>query len=468
MFRVWNVVLISLTFFLTIFGTFLTRSGLIASVHSFATSNIGIYFVYFMILIVASTVGLLIWRWPLLRASAKIESLASREAAFVLNNWALLGGCSFIAIATVFPLISEALWDETVTVGPPFYNRWMAPIGLLILALMGVAPLFGWRKTSADALRKAFRFPTAAMLLMMLVHFLFGGALGYDAIVDAELSGDGWSDVVLAKFEAVAPLITVGLVAFNFAVVLQEFQRGVVARRKNAKEGIMEALVTLVARSRRRYGGYIVHIGVGFMFLGFVGKSWDLEQEATLTPGQSVEVGDYSLTYRNARMETDAEKRMVFADVEVSAGGRALGTYSPAQFIFIKAQMPTSEVSMVHRVKDDLYMVVGSINPTTKRATFRFHVNPLVSWIWLGVIIMIGGALISLWPQVSWRRLGVWGSIRLATGATAGIMFSVLVASTPGRATQIIPSRVLADHDALLSNTSHDTAIVTDSASKTR
>jgi cytochrome c-type biogenesis protein CcmF len=327
----------------------------------------------------------------------------------------------------------------------------MAPIGLLILGLMGMAPLFGWRKTSAEALRKAFTFPTAVMAVMMLVHVLFGGALGYDAIVDAEVSGDGWSDVVLSKFEAIAPLITVGLVAFNFAVVLQEFQRGVVARRKNAKESVLEALLTLVARSRRRYGGYIVHIGVGFMFLGFVGKAWDLEQEATLTPGQGVEVGDYSLTYRGARMETDAEKRMVFADVDVSANGRELGTYSPAQFIFIKGQMPTSEVSMVHRVKDDLYMVVGSVNPTTKRATFRFHVNPLVSWIWLGVIIMVGGAMVSLWPQVSWRHLGVWGSIRLATGATAAIMFSVLVASTPGRATQIIPSRVLADQEALLS-----------------
>jgi cytochrome c-type biogenesis protein CcmF len=185
------------------------------------------------------------------------------------------------------------------------------------------------------------------------------------------------------------------------------------------------------------------------MFLGFAGKAWDLEHEASLVPGQSAEIGDYSLMYRGARMETDAEKRMVFADVDVSANGRALGTYSPAQFIFIKAQMPTSEVSMVHRVKDDLYMVVGSINPTTKRATFRFHVNPLVSWIWLGVVIMINGAVISLWPQVSWRRLGVWGSIRLASGATAAIMFSILVASTPGRASRIVPSRVLTAHDQL-------------------
>lgn len=435
MFKVWNVVLISITFFLTIFGTFLTRSGLIASVHSFAQSNIGSYFLGFMGVIIAAVVGLLAWRWPVLRGKSRIESIASREAAFVVNNWALLGACMFIAISTTFPVISEWLWKEEVTVGPPFYNRWMAPMGLLILGLMGVAPLFGWRKTSAVSLKKAFALPTAAMLVGIALHFMIGPSIGFAPIIAEEPQGSGATDWLLNKFEMISPLLTVALVVFNVAVVYQEYQRGIAARRKNADEGILSALFTLVARSRRRYGGYIVHLGMGFLFLGFCGKSWDIEREASLLPNENVEVGDYRLTYRGARMEVDAEKRMVFADVDVSVGGTDMGSVSPAQFIYTKAQMPTSEVSMLHRVKDDLYVVVGSVNPTTKRATFRFHVNPLVSWIWLGVIVMIGGATISLWPEVSWRRLGVWGSVRLATSASAGVMLAILVASAPARGT---------------------------------
>jgi cytochrome c-type biogenesis protein CcmF len=435
MFKVWNVVLISITFFLTIFGTFLTRSGLIASVHSFAQSDIGKYFVYFMFIIVGAVLGLLAWRWPILRGHAKIEAIASREAAFVVNNWALLGAAVFICTATVFPVISEGLWNETVTVGPPFYNRWMAPIGLVILALMGMAPLFGWRKTSNVSLRKAFTVPTIALAVGVVLHFLIGPGLGFPPIIGEEPSGSGVTDMILNKFETVAPMITVALVIFNFAVVAQEYQRGISARLRNASESFLEALVTLVARSRRRYGGYIVHLGMGLLFLGFCGKAWDIEREASLLPGESADVGEYHLTYRGARMEVDAEKRMVFADVDVNLGGRNIGTAQPAQFIYTRAQMPTTEVSMLHRMKDDLYVVVGTVNPATKRATFRFHVNPLVSWIWVGVVIMIGGAAVSLWPEVSWRRLGVWGTIRLGTTAAAGVMLAIMVASAPARAT---------------------------------
>ncbi len=435
MFRVWNIVLIATTFFLTIFGTFLTRSGLIASVHSFAQSNIGIYFVWFMGLIIATTLGLLVWRWPELRSPARIETVASREAAFVINNWALLGAAVFIAVATLFPKISEGLWDESVTVGPPFYNRWMAPIGLLLLLLMGVAPLFGWRKTSGEALKVAFRLPLIVMAVVVGLHFVVGSAIGFPPIIDVEAQGKSFNDLALQRLGTIAPLITVALVGFNLAVVYQEFARGVRARRKNASEGIWEALSTLVARSRRRYGGYVVHVGICLMFLGFVGKAWDVEKEATLKPNTSLQVGDYTLTYQGSRMEVDAEKRMVFADIAVSAGGQDLGAIHPAQFIYLKGGNPTTEVAMHHRVKDDLYVVVGSIDPSTKQATFRFHINPLVSWIWFGVLVMIGGTAISLWPEVSWKRLGVWGSVRLATGATTAAMLSLLMASAPMRAT---------------------------------
>ncbi len=434
MFKVWNVVLISITFFLTIFGTFLTRSGLISSVHSFAQSDIGTYFVYFMGVIVGATVGLIVWRYPLLRSQARIEALASREAAFVVNNWALLGAAVFIAVATLFPVISEALWDEEATVGPPFYNRWMTPIGLLLLALMGIGPLFGWRKTSDVALRKAFVFPLGAMLVGIVAHFALGNLLGFPAIVATEAAGDSLNDQVLHKLSQIAPLTTVALVIFNFAVVGQEFYRGVAARRKNASEGVLTALITLVARSRRRYGGYIVHLGVGFMFLGFAGRGWELEKEAVLAPGETIQVGNYDITYRGPRMEVDTEKRMIFADIDVALGGSRLGQMQPAQFIYMKAQMPTTEVAMLHRVRDDLYVVVGNANPQTKKATFRFRINPLVSWIWVGVLLMIGGAVTSLWPEVAWRRLGAWGTVRLAATGATGVMVSIVMATAPARA----------------------------------
>jgi cytochrome c-type biogenesis protein CcmF len=170
------------------------------------------------------------------------------------------------------------------------------------------------------------------------------------------------------------------------------------------------------------------------MFLGFAGRGWELEKEAVMAPGETVNVGNYSITYRGPRMEVDTEKRMIFADIDVAVGSTKLGQLNPAQFIYMKAQMPTTEVAMLHRVRDDLYVVVGNANPQTKRATFRFHVNPLVSWIWLGVLLMMSGAGISLWPEVAWRRLGAWGTVRLAASGVSGIMVAIVMATAPARA----------------------------------
>jgi cytochrome c-type biogenesis protein CcmF len=435
--RVWNVVLICLTFFLTIFGTFLTRSGMISSVHSFAQSDIGTYFAYFMGLIVATCAGLITWRLPLLRAQGRIESLLSREAAFVVNNWALVGSMSFIAVATTWPLVTEFFQGQQATVGPPFYNRWMAPIGIIILALMGAAPLFGWRKTSGESLRKAFRIPTIVMLVTMVVHLAVGKRLGFAAYVLDPPTYSGVVGVMIQQLAAVAPLITVALVAFNFAVVAQEFQRGVKARRKNAAEGVFEALLTLVRKSRRRYGGYIVHVGIGLMYLGFCGKAWEVEKEASLMPGQTVEVGGYKLTYRGSRREVDLEKQMIFADMDVERGGKALPQVNPAKFIYNESSMgPTTEVSQLNGLRDDLYVVVGAIDPDSKRATFRVHVNPLVAFIWIGVLVLIGGAAVSLWPDVSLREVGAWGYVRAGAGLTSSVMFAILLASTPASAVE--------------------------------
>jgi cytochrome c-type biogenesis protein CcmF len=437
MLKIWNVFLICLTFFLTIFGTFLTRSGLIASVHSFAQSNIGIFFVYFMGVIIAACAGLLVYRLPLLRSPAQIEAVASREAMFVVNNWALLGGMTFILVATVFPKISELLWNETATVGPPFFNRWMAPIGLLIFALMGLAPLFGWRKTSNASLKRAFVAPLIALVTVALLHLALGRRLGFPAIVPTDVFYPGLVGELLAALGSALPLITISLAGFNLAVIAQEFARGVAARRtaaarRNESENYLLAFARLIDKNRRRYGGYIVHIGIVTMFIGFTGKAWSIDHETSLLPGQSHKLGDFTLTYQGSRREVDPNKMMIFADLSVARDGETIGRVSPAKFVYKRMpESPTTEVSMLNGLRQDLYAVVGTIDPQTKRATFQLHVNPLVSWIWLGVLVLIVGASVSLWPELALSEVRAWGYLRTAGGAAAVTALGVWTAMGP-------------------------------------
>lgn len=447
MLKVWNVFLICLTFFLTIFGTFLTRAGIISSVHSFAQSDIGKYFVWYMGIIVAVSAGLLIYRLPRLRSKTEIEAVASREAMFVVNNWALLGGATFIAIATLFPKLSE-LWGESVTVGPPFFNRWMAPIGLTIFALMGLAPLFGWRTTSPDALKKAFVKPVSVMILTYVLHVVFGSSLGYPAFVERDAFYPGFIGLMLQKIGAALPGITVALAGFNLAVIVQEFARGIAARQRSAQkagepEGTVTAFFRLIDKNRRRYGGYIVHVGIVGMFLGFTGGAWGIDHEAALSPGQSTQLGRYEIRYEGSRMcpgnprcspdeQADLTKRMIFADLLVLRGGKEIARLSPAKFIYHRQpESPTTEVSMLRQLREDIYTVVGTVDPQSKRATLQLHLNPLVSFIWLGVLVLIGGASISLWPELSAREAGAWAYLRAGAGVATSVMLAVWLAVSP-------------------------------------
>jgi cytochrome c-type biogenesis protein CcmF len=434
MLKVWNVSLICITFLLTIFGTFLTRAGLISSVHSFAQSDIGVFFLWFIGLTLAVSAGLIVWRLPQLRSRGQIEAVLSREAAFVVNNWVLLGIATFVLVATMWPRVSELLYNETVTVGPPFFNRWIAPLGLTLLLLMGVAPLLAWRKTSGESLRRAATFPGAVLLATAGLHLALGERLGFPAIVQEDAFYPGAIGTILQKLGALAPLITVSLVTFNFAVIGQEFYRGIAARRRKHEEGVLTALGRLLSKSRRRYGGYTVHAGIALMFFGFTGRSWEIEHEAAMQPGDTYSLAGYTLTYEGPRMEVDSTKRMIFADLAVSHDGKDLGRVSPARFIYKKGAQPTTEVSMLHRLRDDLYVVVGTVDPGTKKATFRFHVNPLVSFIWAGVLILMMGTSLSLWPEVRLREVSFLGSLRAAAATAGMVAIVVLLATAPARA----------------------------------
>ncbi|MEI7893114.1 MAG: cytochrome c-type biogenesis CcmF C-terminal domain-containing protein [Myxococcales bacterium] len=490
LFKVWNITLVSLTFLLTIFGTFLTRSGAISSVHSFAQSSIGTYFIGFLILAFVVTMSLTLYRWPELRGLApsrklrvaalvvgwamavtcvpgaitisrlpyslgvrvalitvavgacvflgvevvfrrltagltvesqrpRFESFFSREFTFLLNNWGLVALLSFVLIATTFPMISEATTGEKVSVGPPYYNAWVQPIGLLVFFLMGIGTLFGWKKTSPSALRKAFLTPVVAFVATATLHLAFGSRIGFPAIVPSDPLYAGLLGRSLAAFNAITPLLGISLCVFNAVIVIQEFvfllRARTVARERTPAlywwlgvlPGLAHLLLNLPGASRRRYGGYLVHFGIVLMFLGFTGKSWNLDSEIALAPGQHASLGHYIVEYIGPRVEMDETKRMAFADLRALSHGKEVGRLSPAKFTYRRApNSPTTEVAMLHTLRDDLYLVVGSIDPQTKMASLQIHVNPLVSWIWLGCLLLILGSVVCLWPELA--RVRAW------------------------------------------------------------
>lgn len=438
MFKVWNIILICATFFLTIFGTFLTRAGIIKSIHAFAESSIGSYFVFFMGLILATCAALIVYRWRELRSETRMESLASREAAFVLNNWILVAIAVFVIVATLFPKLSVLFLEQEVTLGATFFDRWLAPLGVVLFALMGLGPLFGWRKTSSESLGRACIFPLLGMLVAGGLLLIFGDAMGFPAIVDAQSTGSDFGSVALAAFASVAPLLVISLAGFNTVVIWQEFSRGIGARRRGkTQEGLVTALVQLVNKNRRRYGGYIVHLGVIFLFIGFTGKAWEDRNEVTLDLNESARVGDYQLTYKNYERNDTRGVRKMFTSVDIAKVDddgtlTPVGTLTPAKFMDLKKQQPTSEMDIIRGI-NDLYMSVDSIDPTTRRATFGFHIGPLVNSIWFGFLIMILGSMISLWPEARFREIGAWGYVRTVAGGATAVAFTVLMATSPSR-----------------------------------
>jgi cytochrome c-type biogenesis protein CcmF len=521
MLKVWNAFLICLTFFMTIFGTFLTRSGAIASVHAFAQSSIGTYFAWFLGFIAAFSGTLIMYRWPELRdlpptlqlrkaaittgwftilvispgmwlvlgklqlpiaykvpvftvlvglvvyaaievvykrmtqglelesKRPQLESLLSREFTFLMNNWALLGFMVFVLVATTFPMLSEALFDEKVTVGPLYYNAWVQPIGLVIYFLMGFGTLLGWKKTSPDALKRALRAPLVATAVAVVLHVVLGPKVGFPAIVWGDAIYSGALGQSLRAFNAFTPLLGFGLSVFNAAIIVQEFYVLFRARRRSGANkdtpaalwyagivpGFLYTMVTLPAPSRRRFGGYIVHFGIVLMFIGFTGKSWTIDRETTMSPGQTYAVKDYVIEYVGPRMEVDNAKRMVFADVKVSKAGKPMGVLSPGKLMYKKMpDSPVSEIAQLHTVRDDLYLVIGTVSPQTKIASFQIHVNPLVSWIWLGALVLIAGSGLCMWPQFEPEESRVWNIGKGLAGVATSICLGIAIAALPAPA----------------------------------
>jgi cytochrome c-type biogenesis protein CcmF len=408
MLKVWNVSLVIVTFFLTIFGTFMTRSGVVSSVHAFGEDpELARMFTVFMVLTLTVSFGLVIYRLPLLRARNELDSWASREAAFLVNNWVLLFSAFFVLFATMFPTLSEAVTGERLTIASPFYNKWMTPIGLVLLLLTGVGPLLAWRKSSAASLRRQFMWPVLAGLAA-------GAGLGFAGV-------HFWSAG-----------LCFAICAFVTVAIGQEFVEGARVRRQATGTDVFTALIGLFARSRRRYGGYVVHLGVVLVFLGFAGNGFKREEEVLLKPGQQVALSGYTVSFEKLSVTDDGQKQMVTAHLAVTRDGKSLGRMFPAKWFFRnREEEPTTEVALRRSFADDLYIVLDSHDVGEQAATLQVTVNPLVNWVWFGVGVLLVGTIIGLLPE---RALAFAASRAPERAATSALVVLLLVGGFGARA----------------------------------
>jgi len=379
MLRVWNMVLIMSTFLLCIFGTFVTRSGMISSVHSFTQSGIGPMFLIFIGLSATLSFALLGAKLPLLKTPARIEAVVSREATFLLNNVMFLGACFAVFWGTIFPIISEAVRGVKITVGPPFFNAVNVPIALCLLLLTGVGPLVAWRKSSLSSLKKIFAIPLIGAVIAVTIFLVFGMRHLY-------------------------ALISFSLGIFVTLTILSEFHRGAIARMHAHSEAYPLAWWHLLLKNKRRYGGYIVHFGMVMIFMGITGSAFNKEADGRLKKGESFKLRNYEMVYEGHRHLEDAHKQVEEATMVVKHDGKVLEKIYPQKHFYKVQQQQTTEVALFTNWREDLYVVLGEVNDATGEAVFKAYLNPLIQWIWIGGLILTLGTWITLLPDPRERQ----------------------------------------------------------------
>jgi cytochrome c-type biogenesis protein CcmF len=380
MLKVWNLSLIIIAFSLTIFGTFLTRSGILSSIHAFSSGPVGMIFLSFLSFVLLASFGLLAWRSDLLRGQPELDSLVSRESTFLLNNVVLVSALFTIFLGTIFPLISESVAGVQVSVGAPYFNSVTVPLFLLIVFLMGVGPLIAWRKASWDNLRRNFLWPAVASLLVGLFLFI-------------------WT---VRDF---LPLLGFTLLAFVVFTILFDTALAVRARHRIAGEGVFSALVTLSRRNQRRYGGLVVHLGIVLIFLGIAGSmSYSLEREATLRVGEGLSVGRYHVQFEGLRGSQQPTHFRVEGAFKVFNKGHAVGVLSPALKFFPTQKSPVGRAVYRSTFREDLYIILSGFSEVEQnQATLKVLVRPLLAWMWLGGFIIVLGTIVAVLPV---RRVG--------------------------------------------------------------
>jgi cytochrome c-type biogenesis protein CcmF len=374
MMKVWNIVLISATFFLCIFGTMLTRSGLVSSVHAFAQSNIGDYFVWFLTLAVAGTIYLILSRLDYLKSESQLDSVVSRESSFLFNNVLLLASCFAVLWGTLFPVITEAATGEKISVGAPFFNNVNVPIALFLLLLTGVGPLFAWRKTSIASLKKNFFWPSVVSLAIGAALLALGMRHLY-----------AWMCFVLCAFVAIT--------------IVMEFYRGSRVIQSKMQLSLAGAAVELTHRNTRRYGGYLVHMAIVLMFIGFAGTAFNERGQSEMKAGDTLQVGQYQFHLRNLKEDTNVRFTNVVAEFDVLRDGEVIAVLEPEQRVYHTSQQPTGLPAVRRSLKEDVYVVFDGFARETGNPVIKAYINPLLSWIWIGGITLIFGTLIALIPS---------------------------------------------------------------------
>jgi cytochrome c-type biogenesis protein CcmF len=380
MLKTWNMWLIFSTFMLSIFGTFLTRSGVVSSVHAFAQSSIGDWFVAFLAIIFLTCLFFYIKNRSHLRTEHKLESLISRESSFLFNNLLLLVACFTVLWGTLFPVLSEWVQGTKVTVGPPFFNRVNIPVALLLLLLTAVGPLLAWRRTSVESLKRNFLWPAIGALVtgVLLV------ALGMKP----------WTDV--SYFYSLMTIMLSALVAFT---VISEFVRGGRVIGRHTGQNLFASMVQLAHRNTRRYGGYIVHFGVIVIMIGFAGSVFNQDKEQEMGFGDKMTIGAYTLVCQSYTQDDNPNYGSEWAVMNVFKGGKQIATLNPERRFYKASQQTSTMVANRSTPQEDLYVVYEGQNPETGKPIIKVHLNPLVMWIWIGVWIIIAGTVVALIPN---------------------------------------------------------------------
>jgi len=375
MLKVWNLSLIIVAFSLTIFGTFLTRSGILSSIHAFSSGPVGAIFLGFLAFVLLASFGLLAWRSDHLRGQPELDSVVSRESAFLLNNVVLVSALFTIFLGTIFPLLSEAVAGVQVSVGAPYFNSVVGPLFLLLVFLMGVGPMIAWRRASWDNLKRNFLWPAVASVL-----------LGFGLWV-------WWVRDFL-------PLLGLTLLAFVVFTILFDIALALRARRRVAGEGVFTALGTLARRNQRRYGGLVVHLGVVLIIMGIaVSMSYSIERETTMQLGQSLPVGKYHVLFEGLKGSQQPTHYRVEGAFRIFNASHDLGVVAPALKFFPNQESPVGRA--VHRssLSEDLYLILSGFSEIQEnRATLKVLVRPLVVWIWIGGAVVALGTVIAIWP----------------------------------------------------------------------
>ena len=373
MLKLWNISLVILTFSLTLFGTFLTRSGVIASVHAFTQGSIGIMFLGFLALVVLLALCLLAWRWDALRGQGELDSVVSRESAFLLNNVMLVAAAFTVFFGTVFPLLSEAVRGVKVSVGAPFFNAVNVPLFLGLIFLMGVGPLIAWRRASPDNLRRNFVGPILIGIAAAAIFYFVG-------------------------VRSTLAVLTLSLTVFVAATIGLDFWRATRARLRTG-ESVVRATTGLLARHNRRYGGFVVHLGILVIAVGVTGsQAWSVQTETTLKVGEAANIGGYNVRFDRLEAAEESNHAKIVGTFTVG-GTRRPAVMQPSKKYYPQEMSPIAGVDYWIGLKEDLYLVLGDFTRDGQQATVKIQVNRLVSVIWIGGFILTLGTLLSVMPE---------------------------------------------------------------------